>query len=107
MLVDPDGCPSPSDLEADQLRAEGLLFELAKDLRHVPLEERTRALHLRALALKQAVARWPQSAPDPASRQALCEEVLAMQRETRDWRRSLRSGWQLVHAARSTDPQHR
>ena len=74
-------------LVTDQHRAEALLAELATDLCRVPVDERTGALHLRALALKRHVMRWPEDHPDEAVRRAVVDEVLAMQRETRDWMR--------------------
>ncbi|HXN34129.1 MAG TPA: hypothetical protein VN894_19835 [Polyangiaceae bacterium] len=82
----------PSDLASDQHRAERLLTELAMELRRVPVHEHTRYLHLRALALKRAVMRWPDEQPDGSIRLAVIGEVLAMQKEAQDWRRLSPSG---------------
>ena len=73
-------------LVTDQQRAETLLSELATELCRVPVERRTCALHLRALALKRHVMRWPEEHPDESVRRAVVDEVIAMQRETREWR---------------------
>jgi len=78
---------SSSTLSADQSRAESLLAELAMDLCVVPVEDRTRALHLRALALKRAVMRWSEDLPEESIRRIVLDEVLAIQAEARDWRR--------------------
>jgi hypothetical protein len=78
----------PSDLGADQRRAERLLSELAKELLRVPVDEHTRVLHLRALALKRAVMGWPDAQPPQSIRHAVVREVLSMQDEALVWRRS-------------------
>ncbi len=77
----------PSDLGADQRRAERLLSELAKELLRVAVDEHTRALHLRALALKHAVMGWPDAQPPQSIRHAVIGEVLSMQDEALAWRR--------------------
>ncbi len=82
------GLGPPSDLAADQHRAERLLAELAIELRRVPVDEHTRTLHLRALALKRAVMRWPDDQPDESVRHAVVDEVRVMQKEALDWRRA-------------------
>jgi hypothetical protein len=78
---------SSFSLAADQRRAELLLADLAMELRRVPVDERTRGIHLRALALKRAVMDWPKQQPDESIRHAVVDEVLAMQEEAVDWRR--------------------
>ena len=84
-----DGGLGPqSNLATDQHRAERLLTELAIELRRVPVDEHTRALHLRALALKRSVMRWPDDQPDESARHAVVDEVRVMQKEALDWRRA-------------------
>lgn len=83
MIEDAELYASLDPLFADQYRAERLLFALATDLRHVRVEEATRALHLRALELKRVVARWPKDRPEHEARRALCDEVLALHGQTR------------------------
>jgi hypothetical protein len=82
MLEDSEVHSTLEPLFADQQRAERLLFALATELRHVRLEETTRGLHLRALELKRAVARWPKDRPSATARRALCDEVLALHTES-------------------------
>jgi hypothetical protein len=53
----------PSTLAADTHLAEGLLFDLAVNLRRITVEKRACALHLRALTLKAVVMRWSESRP--------------------------------------------
>jgi hypothetical protein len=83
MLEDSEAHSTLEPLYADQERAERLLFALATDLRHLRIEEGTRALHLRALELKRAVARWPKDQPAAEARREVCEEVLSLHAETR------------------------
>jgi len=83
-------------LAGDQRRAEGLLADLGANLRRVPVEERTRALHLRAIALRRIVTRWSEDQPDEATRRSLCDELVALGEEARDWRLILVSGRQLA-----------
>ena len=83
-------------LAGDQRRAEALLADLGTHLRRVPVEERTRALHLRAIALRHLVTRWPEEQPTEATRKALCDELVALGDEAREWRHVLVSGRQLA-----------
>jgi hypothetical protein len=76
-----------SAFTSDQHRAESLLAELATDLRWVPVDGRTRTLHLRALSLKREVMRWSEELPEESIRHSLLDEVVEMQAEARDWRR--------------------
>jgi P2-related tail formation protein len=76
-----------SDLATDQYHAERLLSQLAIELRRVPVDERTCALHLRALALKRAVMRWSEDQPDESLRRAIVDEVRVMQDTALDWQR--------------------
>lgn len=74
----------PSDsLEAWIDYAERYLHGLAHDLRRVPFVESTRRMHLRALELKRAIARWKEERPDVAVRAAAVDEVEALAREAR------------------------
>ncbi len=81
------GLGPPSDLAMDQQYAERLLSELAIQLRRIPVDRRTSPLHLRALALKRTVMRWPDDRPDKSLRHAVVREVRVMQEEVLQWRR--------------------
>ncbi|HZU83102.1 MAG TPA: hypothetical protein VE987_09310 [Polyangiaceae bacterium] len=83
----------------DRAHAEALLFDLAADLRLVPVEETTRALHIRALQLKANVVLWSADSPDEGARRAVCAEIAALHEQARDCRRRMRSGRQLAVAA--------
>jgi hypothetical protein len=85
-------------VDPDLHRAEALLHDLALELRRVPLEERTRRLHLRALALKTEVGTWRTTPIDEAARRAVLEELLALNNDARRHRRVRRSGEVLLHA---------
>ena len=67
---------------ADAQQAEQLLHELAIELRRLPYRERTRGMHLRALALKRAVSAW---AADPScseeQQRAVGEEIERLRHE--------------------------
>jgi P2-related tail formation protein len=69
-----------ASLFADTLRAERLLTALASELRRVSVHD-ARAVHLRALALKGAVTRWAELAPDEAARHAVIGELAALRRQ--------------------------
>jgi hypothetical protein len=56
-------------------RAAEALHELALVLRHVPVAEHTRELHLRALRLKRDVERWRERVPDARERRSVLEEL--------------------------------
>ena len=101
MSADRDFPVPGSHFAADVHRAEMLLFELATELRRLPVEERTRALHVRALELKHSLGRWPEDQPDDPARRAFCDEVIALQRETRDFSAALRSVRQDSDAKRT------
>ena len=100
MSVAHDLSPAPPTLAADKHRADGLLFDLAMELRRITVEERTRYLHLRALALKGRVMRWSEDQPDEVTRLALCDEVIALLEETRNWRGRLRSATRWTYRDR-------
>jgi hypothetical protein len=73
---------APPDV-ADAVRAEGLLFDLAGELRRAPVHKTLR-IHLRALQMKRVVTRWYEQPPDEASSRAVIEELLSLQREVRE-----------------------
>lgn len=76
-------CAASSPLVSDVHRAERILFDLAGQLRHVPVHQ-TLPLHLRALQIKQLVMRWSEALSDDASRhavQAVIDELLSLRRE--------------------------
>jgi hypothetical protein len=100
---DQDVLASQSNLAADQHRAEALFFELATILRRVPVEECTRALHLRTLTLRGVLGRWASDQPDAEARDAFFDELRALEHEARYWGGRLRSGTQLAHRERSGD----
>jgi hypothetical protein len=64
-------------LAADVRRAERVLFDLAGELRRVPLHASLR-LQLRALQIKRLVTGWTERASDDASRRAVLDELLAL-----------------------------
>jgi hypothetical protein len=76
----------PSDLAADQARAETLLAELAGALMRVPVDERTRILHLRALSLKRVVMQWHVEQPEEPARRSVVAEIVSMHEAARDWK---------------------
>jgi hypothetical protein len=61
-----------NDLDAKIICAEQLLFRIAAALRRVPFDERTKALHLRALKLKATI----RELRDGTASAATCEQVL-------------------------------
>jgi hypothetical protein len=76
--------PRPQGVEAQKHRADRLLYELAKDLRHLRVEQSTQALHVRALELKAHVSRWLEERPDARECEAVAEEILALHAEARE-----------------------
>ncbi len=90
-----EGGPSvatPACSEEDLQRAEAVLYELALVLRRVPVDERTRELHLRALHLKRDVARWHSHMADDATRRAVLDELGRLQSEAAIWDRGSSRG---------------
>jgi hypothetical protein len=85
-------------IEPDLRRAEVLLHDLATELRSVPLEERTRRLHLRALAIKTELTRWRSEPPDERARRDVLDELVTLNTDARKHRRFRRSGAVLLHA---------
>lgn len=68
----------------DKQRAERLLFELASELRFVPVDEGNRGLHVRALELKAALSRWIGAPPPPEERRAVCDEIASLRARAQD-----------------------
>ncbi len=75
--------PTSDSLEAWIEHAERRLRALAIELRRVPLAERTWRMHVRALELKRAVARWRAERPAVAERTALVAEIDDLARDVR------------------------
>jgi hypothetical protein len=69
---------------------ERLLYEVASELRHVPIVPESRSIHLRALALKRAV-RDLEQAPSQERIDELEAECYALFREARALRRDVRA----------------
>ncbi|HVH40821.1 MAG TPA: hypothetical protein VM925_00715 [Labilithrix sp.] len=67
--------------------AERSLFDLASQLRRIPLESKTKPLHLRALELKREVASWRGRVPDLRTRAAVLDEIEQLAREAQRHRR--------------------
>jgi hypothetical protein len=67
-------------LDADLVRAERLLFDLAGELRRVPVHA-CMHVHLRALQIKRVLMRWNEENPDDVTRHALLAELCTLQRE--------------------------
>jgi hypothetical protein len=67
-------------LAADVRRCEGVLSDLAGELRRVPVHASLR-LQVRALQIKQLVTGWTERASDDASRRAVLDELLALRSE--------------------------
>jgi hypothetical protein len=67
--------------------AERRLFELARELRSVPVDGRATRTHLRALELKREVKSWESAVPDEARVDAVLEEVRRLSAEARLFRR--------------------
>jgi hypothetical protein len=64
-------------LAADVRRGERVLYDLAGELRRVPVHASLR-LQLRALQIKKLVTGWTERASDDASRRAVLDELLAL-----------------------------
>ncbi len=83
------------------------LFELAADLRSVPVNERTKRLHLRALELKRMLSTWEEHPPDDHEADAVLEEVQELAVEARRYRDEMRAAIWRVRApgsARASSP---
>lgn len=66
--------------------AEQSLFVLAKELTRVPLDARTKSLHLRALRLKRTIADWKEHAPSRDATLSALQEIEALAREAQQHR---------------------
>jgi hypothetical protein len=72
----------------DRRRAEALLYELAAELRRLPVNEHTGDLHVRALAAKRTISSWKDEAlHDAHARQRTIDSIVALQDDVRRWRR--------------------
>lgn len=87
-------------LERDVHSAEALLHALATELRNVPVDERTQALHVRALQLKREVTQWGEAIAAEVRDQVL-EELHALRAETAHWQ-DAPSGRQMADALQGT-----
>lgn len=75
---------------------ERLLFELAAELRFVPVEGSARTLHVRALELKREVRAWHEAPPESAKVDTVLseiEELTERARRERRPRRPERAAW--------------
>jgi hypothetical protein len=70
----------------DSATADELLREIATDLMRVPVNERTRRLHLKALALKQEIKGWSFVAPTAEIVDAMHEALRTLRIEVLDAR---------------------
>ncbi len=61
--------------------AEELLREIATDLMRVPIDERTRGLHVRALSLKRVVMSWSRLSPPEDNVVAMIDTLDALRIE--------------------------
>jgi hypothetical protein len=84
--------------------AEQRLFELASELRFVPIDGRATRTHLRALELKREVRSWESRAPDEARMNAVLDELRALSLEARQLRSELRTGDSDATVASTTRP---
>jgi len=80
-----------SELEATKRIVEQRLYDLASELRFVPVRENTRPLHLRALALKRALREWSAVPPPPDALAAMHAELRALLDAARSARRDIRA----------------
>jgi hypothetical protein len=65
----------PMVFDNDARCAEELLHELALDLRHVPVDGQTQALHVRALQIKRDVIRWADQSLAAEERTRVLDEL--------------------------------
>jgi hypothetical protein len=71
---------------------EAELYQLALELRGVPVDTQTHTLHLRALDLKREVSSWHGKAPEKPRAAAVRDEIAYLRSEAARWRADLRSG---------------
>ena len=84
--------------------AERSLFVLAFELRRIPLDGTTKRLHLRALELKRAIARWGEHPPSRETATSVLEEIEALLREAQ---RNSPMAARLHRRIDTTDTRHR
>ena len=82
--------------ERDTRNAQALLHTLALELRHVPVDGQTQAIHVRALQLKRDVTHWQESLAAEA-RERVLEELSDLCAEAVQWHLAP-SGRQLAAA---------
>jgi hypothetical protein len=86
-----------SEVRAKARAAEGLLFDLAAELRFVPIQGEATRTHLRALELKRELRSWEEKPPDDGARiDAVLEELRRLSVEARRYRQELRTVKQLA-----------
>lgn len=78
---------------------EQLLYELARDLRFVPIEPRTMRAHLRALELKREVRAWASAPPDEGAMTAVIDEARRLSDEARRLRAEVPTGQYLARVS--------
>ena len=66
---------------SDDTTADELLREIATDLMRVPVNEQSRRLHLKALALKQVVMGWARQPPSNETIDAMLGTLSALRTE--------------------------
>lgn len=79
--------------------AEQLLFELARELRFVPIEPRTTKAHLRALELKREVRAWCERPPDDDTIAAVLDEIRRLSEEAMRLRAEVPNGKSLARVS--------
>jgi hypothetical protein len=72
---------SANPIDWDRRRAEELLFVIAAELRRIPMNERTKELHLRALRAKRDVTQWSRDPPAEPARLRSIEELVRIHAE--------------------------
>jgi hypothetical protein len=70
----------------DVATAEELLREIATDLIRMPVDERARHMHLKALALKRVVMGWTRQSPPDENVRAMIDTLHALRIEVLDLR---------------------
>jgi hypothetical protein len=68
--------------------AESLLREIATELVSLPLDERSRPLHLKILALKRAASEWSANTPSVASVDSMLSDLRVLRAQVLDVRGS-------------------
>lgn len=76
--------------------AEQVLFDLACELRFVPVAPGTAHVHVGALELKRKVHAWQTAPPDEAAIDAILAELRKLAAEAQELRHHVRPGRQLA-----------